>query len=243
MIKRKRSSSSTTSTAAATKIMGWNSAAWLWVLILWPHARRTSAFIPVPKGSSMRSSTSHYYSQIAQIAEEVTCDMTSIVPAWMEKSGETAHIEPSEMPPWLLQYESYTKDDVGNELGWLEYNLIEYGFDSVDIQKITALICSIGRDDTQLVIGTIDFLRMMLALMGEESNEFLTVPVLLASVLHYAECVAARREGVSDFITQVIRRDLSDDMPSGAGVLRLSDGLYFLEDSQLMSHQAFIVVL
>jgi ppGpp synthetase/RelA/SpoT-type nucleotidyltranferase len=190
-----------------------------------------TAFVPLRSSWEVRTvyTQGDLHSAVASVEDDVECVPTALLPCWMQKSLNVKLAEkPSEaleMPPWLQKYKAYTSDDVGNELGWLEYNLLEYGYDKADIQKITSLLCSIGRQDTQLIIGAIDFLRMMLSISEEGMNEFLTVPVLLASVLHYAECVAARQEGVADFIANGVHHDFSSDQ-SSSGYLQLNTSLF-----------------
>lgn len=123
-------------------------------------------------------------------------------------------------PPWLERYASISPEQAKQDLDWLQYTLREQGFDVADILEVTQQIEAIADDNTQLTTGMVDFLRLLLRLVvtdsAVDSNEqgFVSKQVLLASLLHYAECISARREGLQDWIRDFISEKDSTRMPT-----------------------------
>lgn len=113
------------------------------------------------------------------------------------------------LPPWLARYAKVTPRQAKQEVDWLEYALREQGFSTIDISQITQQLETIAGGDAKLATGMVDFLRLLLRLVEREDavgtvNQdvpgFVSKEVLLASLLHYAECIAARREGLQEWI-------------------------------------------
>jgi ppGpp synthetase/RelA/SpoT-type nucleotidyltranferase len=137
-------------------------------------------------------------------------------------------------PPWLERYEheAVTPQQAQQEVEWLKYALREQRFSGPDILQVTRALETVAGGDSALVLGMVDFLRLLLRLVVVEKDKdgdndifrqssshdvsvtdtdshqqgFVSKQVLLASILHYAECIAARREGLQDWI-----RDFLDE--------------------------------
>lgn len=135
-------------------------------------------------------------------------------------------------PPWLERYEAVTSQEAKLEVEWLKYALREQGFSGPDILQITQQLEAVADGDAALTFGTVDFLRVLLRLQvaGEDKDSrqhftytgmdisdvhvsgdshqqgFVSKQVLLASILHYAECITARREGLQDWIQDFLEK-------------------------------------
>jgi len=124
--------------------------------------------------------------------------------------------------------------------------------DATDIvQTIYAVVANNGDHNHRLIIddltqpqselawGMLDFCQLMLqvdssqsALLTEQTTDhgrstahhppLLSKAVLQASIIHYAECVAARRQGVQDILTNVLLRQTSSSSLSSPPVPALS---------------------
>jgi ppGpp synthetase/RelA/SpoT-type nucleotidyltranferase len=110
----------------------------------------------------------------------------------------------ADMPPWLRITDEITNDQVENEVAWLEYSLLEHGFSTGDIADIEKTIRITG--DAYKIVGCIAFCKLILRLEepGAEDRIFATKEVLLASIIHYAECVTARQEGVYQQLERLV---------------------------------------
>jgi len=131
-----------------------------------------------------------------------------------ENSQNPAKDKEEELPPWLSQYSQFTPSQVKEQIQWLEYTLMEQGFLVADISQVVSAVDRVAVQDSELAAGTVDFLRVLLTLRQDESGAvFATTPVLLAAVMHYADCVAARRKCIPDVLREALLRPLS---PSGS---------------------------
>lgn len=114
------------------------------------------------------------------------------------------------LPPWLSQYGHFSLSEVKEQIQWLEYQLMEQGFLVADITQVVTAVDRVAAEDAELAAGLLDFLRLLLSLRQDESGAFfVTTPVLLASILHYADCVAARRRGIPDALKEALLRQTS----------------------------------
>jgi ppGpp synthetase/RelA/SpoT-type nucleotidyltranferase len=140
----------------------------------------------------------------------------------------------SDPPPWLERYGEVTREEAKLEVEWLKYALREQGFSGPDILQVTQQLEAVADGDAALTFGTVDFLRVLLRLVvvGDDKNSrqqftystgmdtsnavdvggdshqqgFVSKQVLLASILHYAECITARREGLQDWIQDFLEK-------------------------------------
>jgi ppGpp synthetase/RelA/SpoT-type nucleotidyltranferase/DNA-binding transcriptional MerR regulator len=110
---------------------------------------------------------------------------------------------PVELPPWLKRLESYTEDDAMIHLDWLEYALLEEGFTFEDIRDIVQAVQQTCQGDVTRMVGSIDFLRLALQLK-DDGDTFCTKQVLLASVLHFSDCITVRQTGVYEMVKRAI---------------------------------------
>jgi ppGpp synthetase/RelA/SpoT-type nucleotidyltranferase len=104
----------------------------------------------------------------------------------------------NEMPPWQRRGEKFTAEQAESEIDWLEYTLLEHRFAVDDITEVSHAIRLVSAGDRRKIVGCVDFCRLIVRLEepGTQSYGFVTKDVLLASILHYAECVTARQQGV-----------------------------------------------
>ena len=127
-----------------------------------------------------------------------------------EETEQAAHDSPQHLPPWLSQYDNVSAAQLTEQIQWLEYNLMEQGFLVADITQIISTLQQMAVRDSVLTAGMVDFLRLLLSLRQDESGAvFVTTPVLLASIIHYADCVAVRRKGMPDSLREALMHKLS----------------------------------
>jgi ppGpp synthetase/RelA/SpoT-type nucleotidyltranferase len=120
------------------------------------------------------------------------------------------------LPPWLSQYHQISTEQVTEQIQWLEFTLMEQGFLVADISQIVSPLTKVSQCDAVLAAGMVDFLRMLLGLRQDECGAvFVTTPVLLASIIHYADCVAVRRKGV---VPDTLRKVMLDQIASSASM-------------------------
>ncbi|KAL3939879.1 MAG: hypothetical protein SGBAC_005483 [Bacillariaceae sp.] len=103
------------------------------------------------------------------------------------------------MPPWLRRSEESTPDMIESEVDSLVLTLSKYDLSEYDISDIIKAIYLTASGNVQLIIGAIDFCKLILR-MEDPSEGYRTVLVskdfVLASIMHYSECVTARQDGI-----------------------------------------------
>lgn len=115
----------------------------------------------------------------------------------------------TDYPPWLQRYSFVEAGDVEKQVEWLEFTLFEQGFSPVEVREIALTLERESRGDEELLSGMVDFLRLVLQLEQKETKPhiFVTKEVLMASVLHYASCVWARKIGVHRLVHKAMRTE------------------------------------
>ncbi|KAL7562955.1 hypothetical protein ACA910_018595 [Epithemia clementina (nom. ined.)] len=120
----------------------------------------------------------------------------------------------SEPPYWLERYSGFSDDQVDHEVRWLEYRLLEQRFQIEDVRLIVDDIFMVVDGDNALFLGILDFLKTMLSVLDDVDDEgdsvFLSTPVLRASIIHYANCVAAERQVTPEMIRQFFKAPRTD---------------------------------
>jgi ppGpp synthetase/RelA/SpoT-type nucleotidyltranferase len=121
----------------------------------------------------------------------------------------------NEMPPWLRRGEKFTAKQAESEIEWLEYTLLEHRFAVNDIADVSRAIRLVSTGDRRKIVGCVDFCRLIVRLEepGVQSYGFVTKDVLLASILHYAECVTARQQGVYGRVQRAIDGSKDNEPP------------------------------
>jgi len=133
------------------------------------------------------------------------------------------------LPPWLSRYydeasknatsSSSIFSELQPKLNWLQYTLLEQEqWTLSDVRHVQQTMYTLasqhGRTpDRVTLLGMVDFVKLLLEnTMSEDVNErrgrgpFVTKEILLAAVWHYAESIAARKEGVLD--TKFLRQNI-----------------------------------
>lgn len=90
-------------------------------------------------------------------------------------------------------------------LDWLEYALLEEGFTFDHVKEIIQAIKQTSDGNVARMVGAIDFLRLILQL-DEDGDMFCTKQVLLASVLHFSDCITVRETGVYEMVKRAVHR-------------------------------------
>jgi Region found in RelA / SpoT proteins len=168
-------------------------------------------------------------------------------------------------PPWLPAScgdDSKNSEDaeldelqetIETEFRWIRYELLKrenFGFRDVrDISAALERVWDAHRNDPHVVLGMIDFLRLVMFSDGldhdtadggdsyddDDSNALLTKDVIIASILHYMECIEARKLGLEDQIHSALFRttpraprvEVSSTQcslpPGDSGILKSSD--------------------
>lgn len=187
-----------------------------------------SAFQAVPRPTGMRSrgrrtTSSPTQEPLPLVSDEVAAARGSAADLFVSGS-RTSAAPPKELPPWLAPYESLTNDGdngshgntVADQIQWLAYALGKQGLDASDRGLILAKVERVAAEDQALAAGMVDFVRLLLSLRhheqhheGEDEAGFFTTAVLLAGMLHYEDCIAARRRGMPDLVRDALRRTVS----------------------------------
>lgn len=108
-----------------------------------------------------------------------------------------------QVPPWLKRLEGYSEEDAMIHLDWLEYALLEEGFSFDDVHEIIQALHKTSDGQVARLVGAIDFLRLILQL-NEDGDMFCTKEVLLASVLHFSDCITVRETGVYEMVKRAV---------------------------------------
>lgn len=145
------------------------------------------------------------------------------------------------LPPWLRRFEDSSPEQVQNEISELEMTLLqEHGFSEADVADVVKAIYLCAAGDVPKILGSVAFCRLLLQLEEGEgnicrgvspdvpssssssrpsssSNKFVSKDVILASVLHYSECVSARYDGVYERVQQAMERKGGNSVLDGKG--------------------------
>lgn len=120
--------------------------------------------------------------------------------------GGGEHEDRVYLPPWLDRYSAVTEEDADSEVLWLEYSLLEHCFTAEDVGEILRTLHCVSNGDAAITTGAVDFLRLLLSLQDEPYIEkgFISKEVLVASIIHYADCIVARKQGLQSVVQAVI---------------------------------------
>ena len=139
------------------------------------------------------------------------------------------------LPPWLSRYHESSSENTAEEtsllqqkLHWLEYTLLaQEQWTLSDVRHLQQTMYNLADADadsdtdngaTRMLLGMVDFLTVLLkstasndphenaAATVTTDSPFVTKEILLAAVWHYAESVAARKQGVLE--TDFLRRNI-----------------------------------
>jgi ppGpp synthetase/RelA/SpoT-type nucleotidyltranferase len=151
------------------------------------------------------------FSAGASTEEEVIADVNALALSSPSKTLIAPRDkEDSLLPPWLQRMEESTPDQVKKKIRWLEFSLLEHGFSVKDMSDITKAIYLCASGDVPKILGAIEFCQLTLRMDqdGGDSRRyklFATKDVLMASILHYTECVDARLDGVYQRVQKALR--------------------------------------
>lgn len=143
-------------------------------------------------------------------------------------------------PPWLPASSNAEEDSelddlqetIEIEFQWIRYELLKrenFGFRDVrDVSAALNRVRDAHRHDPRLVLGLVDFLRLVMFSDGldlddgagvsgdggdnnfdrddDDSNALVTKDVIVASIFHYVECIEARKLGLEDQIHSALFR-------------------------------------
>ena len=135
------------------------------------------------------------------------CDASSgLVAALPENTNVKSNSKQKEdkLPPWLQRFSMHTREDAMIHLDWLEYALLEESFSFDDVAEIIQAVRSSSRGDISTLVGMIDFCRLILQVKESTEDFFVTKHVLLASALHFRDCVTARKTGIYEMVKGAI---------------------------------------
>eukprot|EP00546_Thalassionema_frauenfeldii_P000198 CAMPEP_0178936764 /NCGR_PEP_ID=MMETSP0786-20121207/25360_1 /TAXON_ID=186022 /ORGANISM="Thalassionema frauenfeldii, Strain CCMP 1798" /LENGTH=661 /DNA_ID=CAMNT_0020615215 /DNA_START=89 /DNA_END=2075 /DNA_ORIENTATION=+ len=106
----------------------------------------------------------------------------------------------SRIPSWRVRYEKIDGDAFDEKLQVLKCEMLDQGFSSIDIREIFAAIGHFSGEDIPVMAGMIDTLQLILRLeeKSAETVVFASKEVLLASAIHYAECMGDANSDVHD---------------------------------------------
>ena len=114
----------------------------------------------------------------------------------------------STIPPWLSRHSHCDRTAVEKQVECLEFALLDHGMSPMDIRDVALTMEATSKGDDAKLAGIVDFLKLILDLEEPGAQHvFVTRNVLLASVLHYGDCVTARETGVYDMVRDAIFKD------------------------------------
>ena len=122
---------------------------------------------------------------------------------WMISTEYDFATPKAELPLWLKRLERYSEEDAMIHLDWLEYALLEEGFTFEEVFEVIQAVKRTSDGDVARTVGAIDFLRLILQL-NEDGDMFCTKQVLLASVLHFSDCITVRETGVYEMVRRAV---------------------------------------
>lgn len=109
------------------------------------------------------------------------------------------------LPPWLSRHAARDQETVDDHLEGLEFALLDYGISPMDVREVALTMEVAAKGDVAKLAGMVEFLRLVLELEDPGGDHvFVTRYVLLASVLHYGDCVVARETGVYAMVRDAI---------------------------------------
>jgi ppGpp synthetase/RelA/SpoT-type nucleotidyltranferase len=110
------------------------------------------------------------------------------------------------LPCWILRHEGRDLVKDQEEINHLEFKMLELGLSPMDIRDIATIISKVTQRDNTLLSGMIEFMHLMLDSEGEsiDRNPYVTKEILMASAIHYGDCVFARRDGVYEIVRDAI---------------------------------------
>jgi ppGpp synthetase/RelA/SpoT-type nucleotidyltranferase len=175
------------------------------------HAERS--VLVSNQGVELRFATGTEFVQNEVIIDGTSKDMLFLPPA--RESILDVGNGINEMPPWLRRGEKFTSKQAESEIEWLEYTLLEHRFAVNDISDVSQAIRLVSTGDRRKIVGCVDFCRLIMRLEepGVQSHGFVTKEVLLASILHYAECVTARQQGIYGSVQRAIIGSKDNEPP------------------------------
>lgn len=172
-------------------------------------SRPGSGFLQEPNfhRSPSRTTIQIHFSECDSLVENSLIDgPTKDTRNMLVLAGEQGRRKFRDLPPWVKRTEQTAPEFVENEIDALILSLAEHQFPEGDIADIIKAIYRCAASDSRLVIGSIDFCKLLLRLEepDERYNLLVTKDVILASILHYSECVAARQDGVYQKVQRAI---------------------------------------
>ncbi|CAJ1961103.1 unnamed protein product [Cylindrotheca closterium] len=136
----------------------------------------------------------------------------------LSKKNEEKNDYTSSMPPWFRRSEESTPDMIEAEVDSLIMTLNEYDLSEHDISDIVKAIYLTASGNIQLLIGAIEFCKLILRMEDPRegyTNVLVSKDLILASIIHYSECVVARQDGVY----QDVQKALGGSQPDSPMVL------------------------
>jgi len=162
------------------------------------HDTRTHTSIHSPiSSSSIRFSTG-----------EVADSSDVLVLTKNEEKNDYASV-----PPWLRRSEKSTPDMIESEVDSLILTLSEHDLSEHDISDIVKAIYLTASGNVKVLIGAVEFCKLILRMEdpGEGySNILVSKDLILASIIHYSECVTARQDGVYQDVQRALGRSKAD---------------------------------
>lgn len=145
------------------------------------------------------------FSEVDAVEEKSMLD-DSATGSLLVLAGEQGNSKYSTFPPWLRRSEQSTPELVESEIDAVIIALAEHQFSEGDISDIIRAIYLSAAGDVRLLNGSAEFCKLILRLEepGERYNLLVTKDVILASILHYSECVAAREDGIYQKVQKAI---------------------------------------
>jgi ppGpp synthetase/RelA/SpoT-type nucleotidyltranferase len=123
------------------------------------------------------------------------------------------------LPPWLATQRSSAtntlqqqQEQLQEELQWLQWTLMDRRLSEELVEEILQAIRVACRGNIEWMLGCVDFLQTLLRL-----EQVATPTVVLASIVHYVECAAARTDGVYSYDTVQQRLTLGDSLERVSG--------------------------
>jgi ppGpp synthetase/RelA/SpoT-type nucleotidyltranferase len=168
--------------------------------------RPVSGFFSIQKFQYSTLRTSIFRTRFSagdELSGDDFIDASSSTLVLSRKDGDDKY---SKLPPWLLRNESSSPKDVETGIEWLKIMMIEHDFLDEDISDIIKAIYLSAAGDVRILVGSVEFCKLILKLEepGERYNLLVTKDVILASILHYAECVTARQDGIYQKVQNAI---------------------------------------